>query len=108
MPIEERGCEAMEGTLSCGCELAVVARLWRLFGFGSKDRRRSCFVTALGDLGTIDLTSAAGGTPVPLRFTGVPPAWLTTLFRVLVFNIQEHEEFEWIAPENRRVVVSSW
>jgi hypothetical protein len=37
----------MEDTLSCECELDRVDRLGRLFGLDSKDRRRSCSVTAL-------------------------------------------------------------
>jgi hypothetical protein len=94
MPTQEVESESKERTLSCGCELARGVRLRRLFGFASKDRRRSCSVTALGDLGTIDLTSAAVPTPVPLRFTGVGTAWLTSLFPVFFFNIQGAETTE--------------
>jgi hypothetical protein len=48
----------------------------------------------LGDLDAIDLASAAARTPVPLRFTGVRAAWLTSLFCGLVFNIQDAEVAE--------------
>jgi hypothetical protein len=51
-------------------------------------------VTVLDDLGTIDLASVAVPTPVPLRFTGVGTAWLTSLFCVLDFNIQDTEGTE--------------
>ncbi len=66
----------MEGTLSCRSELVLQARLWRPFGFDSKDRRQSRSVTALEGLDTID------------------QAWRTPLFRVLVFNRQDTEATE--------------
>jgi hypothetical protein len=90
----------MEMSLSCRCELDREDRLWRLFGLVPRDRRRSRFVTVLGDLDTIDLSPAAVGKPASLRSAAFPTAVPITPSVFEESNIQGREEHE----ENRPFV----
>src|ERR1700685_1872952 len=78
-------------SLTCGCELDVERRLWRLFGLVPESRRRSRFVTVLRDRGTIDLSPAAVGKPASLRSAAFPTAGPITCSLLEESNLQGHE-----------------
>src|SRR5580658_2225814 len=81
----------MDLSLTCGCELDVERRLWRLFGLVPESRRRSRFVTVLRDRGTIDLSPAAVGKPASLRSAAFPTAVPITSLLLEESNIQGHK-----------------
>src|ERR1700689_5217433 len=91
MPTKDVKEPSMDLSLSCGCELDVERRLWRLFGLVPESRRRSSFVTVLRDRGTIDLSPAAVGKPASLRSAAFPTAVPITSSLLEESNIQGHE-----------------